>query len=206
MEESSETYTQDEDTRLMMELKAGDASAFEELMTRNQPKVLSMLVHFVGSRQQAEDLTQEVFLNVYRSRETYQPTAKFSTWLYRIVHNLALNAIRSKKRRPELLFGGAVKEGGESGIEGNILAKSGYIPTRHYDKKEEREMVHLALQSLNERQREVLLFRHFEGMKYEQIAEVMNLTPQAVKSLLCRARQRLAEIMTPYMKEGSLPQ
>ena len=199
-------YAEDEDTRLMMDVKAGDASAFEELMTRNQSKVLSMLVHFAGSRAQAEDLTQEVFLKVYQARETYRPAAKFSTWLYRIVHNCALNAVRSKKRKPELLFSG-VENGEEGGkFEDNILAQSGYLPTRQYDKDEQREMVQIALKSLEARQREVLLFRHFEYMDYRQIAEVMELTPEAVKSLLCRARQRLAEILTPYMQEGKLPQ
>ena len=197
---------QDEDTRLMLAVKAGDASAFEELMTRNQSKVLSMLVHFVESRAQAEDLTQEVFLKVYQTRETYQPTAKFSTWLYRIVHNRALNAVRSKKRKPELLFSGVENDEEEGRIEDNILAQSGYLPARQYDRDEQREMVQIALKSLEARQREVLLFRHFEYMDYEQIAEVMELTPEAVKSLLCRARQRLAEILTPYMQEGNLPQ
>ena len=199
-------YVQDEDTRLMLEVKAGNALAFEELMTRNQSKVLSMLVHFADSRAQAEDLTQEVFLKVYQARETYQPTAKFSTWLYRIVHNRALNAVRSKKRKPELLFSNAVQEEGGENLENNILAQSGYLPARQYDRDEQREMVRIALKSLNERQREVLLFRHFEYMSYEQIAEVMELTPDAVKSLLCRARRRLAEILTPYMQEGKLPQ
>ncbi len=190
----------------MLAVRAGDASAFEELMTRNQSKVLSMLVHFVDSRVQAEDLTQEVFLKVYQAREAYQPTAKFSTWLCRIVHNCALNAVRSKKRKPELLFSGVENDEEGGRIEDNILAQSGYLPTRQYDRDEQREMVQIALKSLETRQREVLLFRHFEYMDYEQIAEVMELTPEAVKSLLCRARRRLAEILTPYMQEGNLPQ
>lgn len=209
MEEDLETYSSDEDTRLMLAVKDGDAAAFEELMARNQPKVLTMLIHFTDQRELSEDLTQEVFLKVYRARETYTPTAKFSTWLYRIVHNLALNVLRSKQRRPELLFGGTPQkknEDGNSHIEENILAKSGYIPTRQYDRKEESEMVHIAMKSLGERQREAILYRHFEGMNYEQIAEVMELSPKAVKSLLCRARQKLAEILSPYMREGRLPE
>ena len=205
MENGPEDYTQDEDTRLMMAVKAGDASAFEELMTRHQARVLSMLVHFTDSRQQAEDLTQEVFLKVYNARAAYEPTAKFTTWLYRIVRNQGLNAVRSKKNRPEVFFG-AVSDGDDDrGVEENLLAKSGYMPARQYDKSEEREMVRLALQSLNPRQREALLYHHFEGMDYDQIAQVMDLTGSAVKSLLFRARQRLAEILAPYMNEGRLP-
>ena len=205
MENGPEDYTQDEDTRLMMAVKAGDASAFEELMTRHQARVLSMLVHFTDSRQQAEDLTQEVFLKVYNARAAYEPTAKFTTWLYRIVRNQGLNAVRSRKNRPEVFFG-AVSDGGDDrGVEENLLSKSGYMPARQYDKSEEREMVRLALQSLNPRQREALLYHHFEGMDYDQIAQVMDLTGSAVKSLLFRARQRLAEILAPYMNDGRLP-
>ena len=147
MEESSR-HTQDK-IPVMMELKRATLRP-SELMTRNQPKVLSMLVHFVGSRQQARP-RKKVFLNVYQNRETYQPTAKFSTWLYRIVR-LALNAIRSKGDRN--CFSAAPLK--ERVVSGTFLP-SGYIPTRHYD-KEEREMVHLALQSLNERQRESSCF------------------------------------------------
>ncbi len=190
----------------MMAVKGGDASAFEELMLRHQSKVLSMLVHFADSRQQAEDLTQEVFLKVFNARENYEPTAKFTTWLYRIVRNHGLNAIRFKKRHPERLFSGAFREDDDRSVEENLLAKSGYMPTRQYDKKEEREMVQLALKSLNPRQREALLYHHFEGMDYQQIADVMELTTSAVKSLLFRARERLAEILSPYMKEGRLPE
>lgn len=200
----------DYDTRLMIAVGEEDASAFEELMTRNQSKVHSLLVHFVGDRESAEDLTQEVFLKVYRARKTYQPSAKFSTWLYRIVHNLALNALRSKKRRPELLFGGSADAGnsgsGSFAMENNILAQSGFMPTRQYDKKEIQEMIHLAMKGLGERQRAALLYHRFEGMNYEQIAEVMGLTPKAVKSLLCRARLSLREILLPYMEEGRLPE
>ena len=208
---SGETAEIDYDARLMTAVGEGDASAFEELMTRNQSKVHSLLVHFVGDRTLAEDLTQEVFLKVYQARKTYQPTAKFTTWLYRIVHNLALNALRSKKRRPELLFGGSVAAGGSDAsgsfaMENNILAKSGFMPSRQYDKKEVQEMIHLAMEALGERQRAALLYHRFEGMNYEQIAEVMGLTTKAVKSLLCRARLNLRDILSPYMKEGRLPE
>ncbi len=207
---SETTPDSDEDARLMRRIREGEAIAFEELMTRHQTRVHSLLVHFVGDRDLAEDLTQEVFLKIYKARETYQPTAKFTTWLYRIVHNLALNALRSKRRKPEVLFSKRSTEGGvgESSlaIENNILAKSGFLPTRSFDKKEIQEMIHLAIDSLGERQKEALLLNRFEGMSYDQIADVMGLTPQAVKSLLCRARLNLREILLPYMEEGRRPE
>lgn len=203
--------TDERDVQLMLAVGRHDAMAFEELMARNQPKVESILIHFVGDRELAEDLTQEVFLKVYKARETYQPTAKFSTWLFRIVHNVALNALRTRKRRPELLFGAAAGKSrpGESGvfsIEETLLAKSGLIPTRRLDKKELQEVIHAAMESLGERQKAALLLHRFEGMNYRQIADVMDLTPQAVKSLLCRARLSLRELLAPYFEEGRLPE
>lgn len=204
-----DTVDPDPDIRLMQEIKEGNALAFEELMDRNQAKVHSLLAHFTGDRQMAEDLTQEVFLKVYKARESYEPSAKFSTWLYRIVHNLALNALRSRKRHPELLFGAAGKPSaaGQSGafsMEETIAAKSALTPTRRLDKKESQAVVRTAIESLGDRQREALLLHRFEGMNYQQIADVMELTPQAVKSLLCRARLALRDILQPYIEDGRL--
>ncbi len=200
-------YTQDEDVRLMLAVKAGDAAAFEQLVTRHQERILSTLIHFTDSLQQAEELTQEVFLNVYEARLRYEPTAKFTTWLYRIVRNEGLNAVRHKKRHPERYLNASPPADGDgANAEENLLAKSGYMPARQYDEKEEREMVRLALKSLEPRQREAILYQHVEEMDYSQIAQVMEMTVPAVKSLLYRARRRLAEILAPYMSEGRRPQ
>ena len=200
-------YTQDEDVRLMLAVKAGDAAAFEQLVSRHQERILSTLIHFTDSLQQAEELTQEVFLKVYEARLRYEPTAKFTTWLYRIVRNEGLNAVRHKKRHPERYLN-ASSPADEDGAnaEENLLAKSGFMPARQYDEKEQREMVRLALKSLDPRQREAILYQHVEEMDYSQIAQVMELTVPAVKSLLYRARRRLAEILAPYMSEGRRPQ
>ncbi len=200
-------YTQDEDVRLMLAVKAGDAAAFEQLVTRHQERILSTLIHFTDSLQQAEELTQEVFLKVYEARLRYEPTAKFTTWLYRIVRNEGLNAVRHKKRHPERYLNASPPADGDgASAEENLLAKSGYMPARQYDEKEEREMVRLALKSLEPRQREAILYQHVEEMDYSQIAQVMEMTVPAVKSLLYRARRRLAEILAPYMSEGRRPQ
>ena len=200
-------YTQDEDVRLMLAVKAGDAAAFEQLVTRHQERILSTLIHFTDSLQQAEELTQEVFLKVYEARLRYEPAAKFTTWLYRIVRNEGLNAVRHKKRHPErYLNASSPADGDGANAEENLLAKSGYMPARQYDEKEEREMVRLALKSLEPRQREAILYQHVEEMDYSQIAQVMEMTVPAVKSLLYRARRRLAEILAPYMSEGRRPQ
>lgn len=204
-----EVALRDPDVRLMLEVREGSASAFEELMLRYQPRVLSILKHLVRNQDWAEDLTQEVFLRVYRARNQYTPGAKFSTWLFTITNNVALNALRGKSRRPEVQFGGYFEqkhsEDSQPRLENAIQASSGTIPTRRLDKKEMSEIVKKAIDSLGERQKMAMLLHRFEGMSYVEIAEIMELTPQAVKSLLCRARLSLKDILLPYVESGTQP-
>lgn len=193
----------DPDVRLMIQVQNDDATAFEELMLRYQGRIISLLRHVIGDRDLAEDLTQEVFLRVYRARKTYQPEAKFSTWLFTIANNVALNAIRTKKRHPEFQMPNSA--GSSSNVptmENTLAADSGIIPSRQLDKMEAREAVRLAIASLGENQRMAVMLNRFEGMNYSDIAEVMNLTPQAVKSLLCRARNNLRLVLSPYVQHG----
>lgn len=203
-ESTAERYRlADPDVRLMLEVRDGSAVAFEELVVRYQQRLITILAHLVNDHDAAEDLAQEVFMRVYRARETYEPGARFSTWVFRIAHNLALNAIRNRSRRPEVKIN--APSGASSGIrplEALAQAASGQMPVRVADKAETREMVQQAIQSLGERQRMAVLLNKFEGMGYAEIAESMELTPQAVKSLLCRARFRLRELLEPYLESG----
>lgn len=209
---SDENAPRDEDALLMLAVRSGDAFAFEELMTRNQNRVCAFLQRLVGNLQLAEDLTQEVFMRVYKSRDSYRPDALFTTWLYRIARNVAFNSLRSKNRRPELLFGAANRDrdGGngasDSTVEGSLLAQSGATPTRQVAKLELQTIVRAAVDALGTRQREALLLARFEGMSYQEIADAMNLTPKAVKSLLSRARLNLKEALAPYVEEGKRSQ
>ena len=191
----------------MLEVREGNAEAFEELMLRYQGRVLSVLKHLVGNQDLAEDLTQEVFLRVYRARTNYEPGAKFSTWLFTIANNVGLNALRGKSRKPEVQFGGqnvGSSKNEISRLEDMIQASSSLMPVRQVDKMEMQEIVKLAIESLGERQRMAMLLHRFEGMSYIDIAETMDMTPQAVKSLLCRARLNLRDILQPYMESGKL--
>lgn len=193
----------------MLEVQAGSAEAFEKLMMRFQGRVSSVLRHLVGNQDLAEDLTQEVFMRVFRARHNYVPGAKFSTWLFTITNNVALNSLRGKSRRPEVQFGGKAEhfDPNESRfqMENAIPASSGMIPTRRVDQMELDEIVKHAINSLGERQKMATLLHRFEGMSYAEIAEAMNLTPQAVKSLLCRARLTLKDLLQPYMEHGKKP-
>ncbi len=185
----------------MLRVRSDDAEAFEELMLRYQNRVVSLLAHITGHRDMAEDLAQDVFLRVYRARKRYVPGSKFSTWLFTIAHNVASNAQRTLSRRREVSL--ASNEFGESGansLDAAAVAASGLMPTRQLDKLELRDAVNVAVAALNERQREAVLLNKFEHLSYEEIAEVMQLTPSAVKSLLTRARSNLRDVLKPYLQ------
>src|SRR6185312_7302499 len=190
----------------MLQVRDGSAAAFEELMVRYQVRLVTILEHLVGRCGQAEDLAQEVFLRVYRSRERYSPEAKFSTWLFTIANNVALNARRSKSRRREVNVEPADSSGlGGAPLDQMALAASGQMPARQLDKTEMRDVVRLAVGTLNERQRLAVLLSKFEEMSYADIAEAMEMSPQAVKSLLSRARENLRVVLEPYLQRGERP-
>ncbi len=196
-------YTQaDPDVRLMLRVAADDAWAFEELMRRYQNRVVGVLAHLVGRRDMAEDLAQDVFLRVYRARQRYVPASKFSTWLFTITNNVASNALRSLSRRKEVNLTPKVDQSGGNPIEVAALAASGLMPTRQLDKSEISEVVRLAVECLNERQRMAVLLAKFEHLSYAEIGQVMDMTPQAIKSLLSRARSNLRAILEPYLEQG----
>lgn len=196
----------DPDVRLMLEVQGGSAPAFEELVARYQGRLLTVLEHLVGRRDQAEDLVQEVFLRVYRARKRYQPGARFSTWIYTIANNVASNALRSRRRRREVdAMVGRDDSSGVKPLAEMAAAASGLMPARLLDKAEMREIVRLALDTLNERQRMAVLLNKFEHMSYADIGETMELSPQAVKSLLSRARESLRTTLEPYLQQGKHP-
>lgn len=206
-ESSAQRYKlQDPDVRLMLDVRDDNAAAFDELMLRYQNRLVTVLEHLVGRRDQAEDLAQEVFLRVYRARKRYVVGAKFSTWLYTIANHVAANALRSLSRRPEVnVTPRPTDSGSSSALDKMALAASGAMPTRQLDKAELRDVVRAALASLSERQRMAVLLNKFEEMSYADIAAAMDMSPQAVKSLLSRARVNLKEILEPYLQDGIRP-
>lgn len=196
----------DPDVRLMLQVRDGDAAAFEELVLRYQSRLVTVLEHLVGKRGQAEDLAQEVLLRVYRARERYVPGAKFSTWLFTIANNVASNALRSRSRRREVnVTPSPSAASGPNTLDQMALAASGQMPARQLDKAEMREVVRQAIGTLSERQRMAVLLNKFEELSYVDIAAVMDLSPQAIKSLLSRARENLREILEPYLEHGERP-
>lgn len=203
-ESSSRNYALgDPDVRLMLEVRDGNAASFEELVLRYQSRLVNVLEHLVGSRDQAEDLAQEVFLRVYRARKQYVAGAKFATWLFTIAANAASNAIRQRGRRREVTLQLHDSRADDiRPLERLLQASSGQMPARQLQKAETREIVRLALATLNERQRMAVLLSKFEGMNYADVADCMEMSPKAVKSLLARARANLREVLEPYFREG----
>lgn len=190
----------------MLRVKQDDAMAFEMLIDRHQGKLIRFMQGWGANVQQAEDLAQDVFLRVFRSRASYEPTAKFTTWLYRIAHNIASNHVRDRAVKKEL----QLTDNDEQSQSANVLDKiaiapSGFHPAKTIDKSERAQMVLQALQALGERQRTAIMLSKFEGMSYQEISDTMGLSVQAVKSLLSRARVNLKMLLDPYIQSGVSP-
>ncbi len=193
-------YLRDPDVQLMLRVQEGDEAAFAQLVENYRDRLVSVFTHLLGDSQAAEDLAQEAFLRVYRVRHGYEPTAKFSTWMYRIAGNLASNTRRSKGRRRELPL--KTSESGPQAVAApeEVLAdKSALMPTRQFDRHELQERVREALGTLNERQQMAVLLHRFEEMSYADIGASMELSTSAVKSLLARAREQLRIQLEPYV-------
>lgn len=197
----------DPDIRLMLRVRsAEDSDAFAEIVERYQHRVVGIMHHLLGNREEAEDLAQEVFLRIYRNRLKYTPTAKFSTWLFTIANNLALNVMRSRQRKPTVPL--PPQESGPLGArpQEQLAVDRGHTPAHGLKQRELAEIIRRALDTLNDRQRMAVVLNKFEEMNYNEIATVMGLTTKAVKSLLSRARGRLREALQPYVyMEGTVP-
>src|SRR5438876_8699592 len=183
----------------MLRVRDNEAGAFEELVELYQHRLVAIMHHLVGNAEEAEDLAQEVFLRIYRVRKTYHPRAKFSTWLFTIANNLALNALRSRQRKPAVPLD--VRDSGPLGPRPaeQLVRDRDHQPGDRIQQQELAAVIQQALEGLNERQRAAVVLNKFEDMNYAEIAEVMGLTTKAVKSLLSRARENLRLALKQYI-------
>ena len=195
----------DPDVRLMLLVRNDDAAAFEELVQRYQSRLVTVLEHLVRGREQAEDMAQEVFLRVFRARKSYQPNAKFCTWLFAIANNVAKNTKGTLARRREVNLSSHANDEMSQRLENMAQAASGFMPARQLDKAERAVMVRQAVASLDDRQRLALMLSKFEGMSYEEISVAMEISVKAVKSLLFRARENVRHRLEPYIQDGLRP-
>ena len=162
--------------------------------------------HLVNHPQEAEDLAQEAFLRVYRARKKYRPRSKFSTWLFTIANNLALNTLRARQRKPLVTL--PAQDSGPLGPRPaeQLVPDHGTGPVQKVQNQELCQVIRRALDGLNDRQRMAVVLNKFEDMGYAEIAEVMGLTAKAVKSLLSRARENLRAALVGYIyMDGPAP-
>jgi RNA polymerase sigma-70 factor (ECF subfamily) len=177
----------DYDAELMLRVKDGDGASFGVLLDKHRTSVVHFLYRMVQNYAVAEELGQEVFLRVYRSRSTYEPTAKFTTWLFRIATHLALNALRDgkyerlKDRLDDESTGAPVRQ--ISDRRPNVEQSMVY--------EARLEEVRRAIGALPQKQRAAVLMHKYEEMEYSQIARVLSCSESAVKSLLFRAYESL---------------
>jgi RNA polymerase sigma-70 factor (ECF subfamily) len=175
------------DAQLMLQVREGDDRSFALLLERHRGPVIHFLYRMVQNQAVSEELAQEVFLRVYRSRATYEPTAKFTTWLFRIATHLALNWIRDGKK----------EKGQESLDRENVEGVERQVPDRQATVEQKMlyevklEEVRKAIEALPEKQRAAVLMHKYEEMEYSQIAGVLSCSESAVKSLLFRAYETL---------------
>ena len=188
-----------QDTDLMLRIKNGDRDAFRQLVERHKLSVLNLCLRFTGNREDAEDLSQEVFLRIFKAAPNYEVKAAFTTWLYRITMNLCLNYQRRKKVLQ--FFSLNHNKNSNSPNTDRILQIAGTErPDTEYEKVELRKQVQNAIQSLPENQRTVVILYRYQNLSYKEIAEVLNTTVSAVESRLHRAKENLREQLKLVMQ------
>ena len=186
------------DAEIMLRVKAGDQPAFDYLVQKYRRPLVSFMYRMARNAAVAEDLAQEVFLRVYRSRESYEASAKFTTWLYRIATNLAVNHARdTRHERPEVVV--SLDEPDEATGMTMDLA-DGEITAEQAMLRRERLMgIRRKIEALPERQRLAVVMHKYQQMDYRQIAEVLQLSESATKSLLFRAYETLREQLKEFI-------
>lgn len=198
-QEPNDFFLVDPDIRLMLAFKDGDKAAFEELMRKYFPRVLNFIYRFVGSREIAEDLTQEVFIRVYQNARQYDPKAKLQTWLFTIAKNLSLNELR--RHRNKMVSLDSHLQTPESSMPRQVEDARSVGADQAVIQEEKSAAVRQAIQTLPENQRMAVILRRYEQLSYEEIAQAMRLSEKAVKSLLNRAKENLKNALTEVLKD-----
>jgi len=177
----------DLDTQLMIRVQRDDVSSFGELLNRNRALVLNYLSRLVVNRAIAEELAQDVFVRVYRSRRTYEPTAKFSTWLYRITTNVALNHFRDEKRNQNQIS----LDMQDSALVRREARDGAQLVEDRLVRDVAMRQIRNAIRALPPKQRAAVIMHKYDEMDYSQIARVLGCTSSAVKALMFRAYETL---------------
>src|SRR5260221_11420 len=185
------------DVQLMLDVKAGDEQSFELLLRKYRTPLVNFLYRMVRDSAVAEDLAQEVFLRVYRARREYAPSAKFTTWMFRIATNLALNSVRDgRHRRADISIDQAVDSGEEERRVMDVPDRTPSVEQRLVERGRS-EMILRAIQSLPEKQRAAVLLHKYQELDYDEIGRILDCSESALKSLLFRAYETLRVELAP---------
>jgi RNA polymerase sigma-70 factor (ECF subfamily) len=189
------------DVQLMLDVKGGDEQSFELLLQRYRTPLVNFLFRMVKNREQAEDLAQEVFIRVYRAREEYVPTAKFTTWLFRIATNLALNSLRDHRHQKlEMSIDAPLTADAEDGDERPLeVADKRLTVEQELVEEERKKMIRRAIEKLPEKQRAAVLLHKYQELDYAEIAKILSCSESALKSLLFRAYEILRVELAPLV-------
>ena len=189
------------DVQLMLDVKAGDEASFDFLLQKYRSPLVNFLNRMVRDQATAEDLAQEVFLRVYRARKQYTPSAKFTTWLFRIATNLALNSVRDN-RHQRMGISIDAPAGGDDSPPLELKAREMRIDERMIE-RDRVEIIRRAICSLPEKQRAAVLLHKYEEMDYGEIAGILDCSEGALKSMLFRAYETLRVQLAPLVSQAA---
>lgn len=187
------------DVQLMLDVKDGDESSFALLLQKYRSPLVNFLFRMVRDTATAEDLAQEVFLRVYRARKQYSPSAKFTTWLFRIATNLALNSVRDNRHHQMDVSLDAPADEDQSPME--LPAREMPID-EHMVERDRSEFIRRTIAALPEKQRAAVLLHKYEEMDYGEIAKILDCSESALKSLLFRAYETLRVQLAPLVTQS----
>jgi RNA polymerase sigma-70 factor (ECF subfamily) len=188
-----------DDEMLVAQFKSGSQKAFDELMKRYERRIFGYLLRSVRNYEDAEELTLEVFFKAYRALNSWEPKAKFSTWLYTIASNLSIDYHRSKSRQPVFTFED------EDVIETRLVATDiSSNPEKHLEDKERGRIIREAVDELSSKQKAVFMLTRYEGLQIREVAETLGIAEGTVKIHLHRAMKKLQTLLRPLWENNEI--
>jgi RNA polymerase sigma-70 factor, ECF subfamily len=199
-EANAESHARDHE--LVAAFKGGDQSAFEELWLKYEQRVYSHCLRMVGDEEESHDLTQDVGIKVIRNIKNYEHTYAFYTWLYRITVNCCIDFLRKKRRHAqEVSLTPNSDEDSADQIREHTIPDETFVPDKTLLNRELSDVMNLAIGQLSEKLRAIIVLKEVDGFSYEEIADILNCSRGTVKSRLFRARERLKELLGPYVAQ-----
>ncbi|MDH5751282.1 MAG: sigma-70 family RNA polymerase sigma factor [Deltaproteobacteria bacterium] len=201
-EDEEKLASYQKDAQLIAAFKKGDQNAFQELVLKYESRVYNHCLRMINDEVESFDLTQEVFLKVFRKIKNYEHTYSFYTWLYRITVNSCIDYMRRRKRglQSVSLSSNLGDNLNEAGREQDVPDTT-YVPTTEFEKGELSDVLNKAIAELSDKLKVIIVLKEMEGFSYEEIAEILGVSRGTVKSRLFRARERLKELLTDYIQE-----